>query len=260
MRRGRLRGRGGLTREETSGTMVAVMGDGTPELNAEQTDAHRAGRRRQWLEVAVLLAVAVLPDLVNAAASFSPADHGRRVFWIDALMLIQRSATVCAVALFLMWASGEGWRRFGLTKWSWRADPPVAVVLVLLGWLVSGYVYSAAAAIFPPAEMVEWHFDRPSSRAGLLLLGAMSAANGLAEELVIWGFLYTRLAALTGRGIVMIPVCAAVFASYHLYQGPAAMLAIFAIGLIHGVCFWRLRRLWPLIIAHAIWDFAVYLM
>jgi membrane protease YdiL (CAAX protease family) len=37
------------------------------------------------------------------------------------------------------------------------------------------------------------------------------------------------------------------------------MVSIFVIGLVYGVCFWRLRRLWPLVFVHAVWDVVAYL-
>jgi membrane protease YdiL (CAAX protease family) len=232
------------------------MSNPTPEPSLPSS---KSSHTRLWLEVAVVLAVGVLPDLVNAAASTLDWGVAPREFWIDALALIQRSATVCAVALFLMWSSGDGWRRFGFVRWNWKADLPVVVVLFLAAMIASSYAYVAAAELFPPPEIAGWYFDRPSSKAEVLLLVAMSAANGFSEELVIWGFLFTRLSQLTGRSGLMVPVCAAIFASYHLYQGPAAMVSIFVIGLVYGVCFWRLRRLWPLVFVHAVWDVVAYL-
>lgn len=40
----------------------------------------------------------------------------------------------------------------------------------------------------------------------------------------------------------------------HLYQGPIAAITILPIGLIFAAVYWRWRRLWPLVIAHAVMD------
>ena len=50
-------------------------------------------------------------------------------------------------------------------------------------------------------------------------------------------------------------ISAAIRLSYHLYQGVAGVLALVPIGLLFGIWFARTRRLWPLIVAHAILDF-----
>lgn len=43
--------------------------------------------------------------------------------------------------------------------------------------------------------------------------------------------------------------------SYHLYQGVAGVLALVPTGLLFAIWYVRTRQLWPLIVAHAIWDF-----
>lgn len=43
--------------------------------------------------------------------------------------------------------------------------------------------------------------------------------------------------------------------SYHLYQGIPGLLAIIPMGLLFGIWFARTRQLWPLIVAHALFDF-----
>jgi hypothetical protein len=44
--------------------------------------------------------------------------------------------------------------------------------------------------------------------------------------------------------------------SYHLYQGVAGVLNLVPTGLLFAIWFARTRQLWPLIVAHAILDFA----
>ena len=226
------------------------------ELVTGEPDA-RAARRRLWLELLVVLLVAVVPDTINALASLVHVDYGRPPFWIDAVMLLQRSATVCAVVLMLMWLSPDRWREFGIVRWNWKIDPLIAVVLLPIAWYISGYVYVVAAFFFPPAAAADLEFPRPSgSELPLLLL--MVAANSVAEEIAIWGFIFTRLAKLSSNAPLAILISAGCFAVYHLYKGPAAAVSILSIGLLHGVLFWRMRRLWPLVVSHTAWNLIVY--
>lgn len=43
--------------------------------------------------------------------------------------------------------------------------------------------------------------------------------------------------------------------SYHLYQGPLAVIPIAAMGVIVTLVYVRIGRLWPAIVGHAILDF-----
>lgn len=53
-------------------------------------------------------------------------------------------------------------------------------------------------------------------------------------------------------------VSAVIRLSYHLYQGVVGVLAVVPLGLLFGIWFARTRRLWPLIVAHAILDFVAF--
>lgn len=52
-----------------------------------------------------------------------------------------------------------------------------------------------------------------------------------------------------------VAISVAIRVSYHLYQGIPGLVAIVPIGLLFGIWFARTRQLWPLIVAHAIFDF-----
>jgi membrane protease YdiL (CAAX protease family) len=40
----------------------------------------------------------------------------------------------------------------------------------------------------------------------------------------------------------------------HAYQGAAGMACVFVIGVTFGLVYWKLRQLWPLIVAHILID------
>ncbi|MBX3402961.1 MAG: CPBP family intramembrane metalloprotease [Phycisphaeraceae bacterium] len=223
------------------------------------SQASTIDRRRLWIEAAVIVIVAVVPDIVNAAALLAYPQRATQPFWLDGLMLAQRSLTVCAVAFFIMWRSGEPRRAFGFARWEWRIDVPLAAVLVIAGWMLSIAVYSAAQSVFGAAPWRPEQVARPRTVADFSVLALMITANSIAEEVVIWGLLFTRLSALIGGGARVVFICAAVFASYHIYQGPAGALAVMSIGLLHGAIFWQSRRLWPLVVAHTALNFVAYL-
>jgi membrane protease YdiL (CAAX protease family) len=86
----------------------------------------------------------------------------------------------------------------------------------------------------------------------VLVLSAIQ--NAVLEEVVVVGYLVTRLRQL-GWATWAAVVCSALLrGSYHLYQGFGGFLGNAVMGVIFGLFFLRFRRLVPLIIAHATID------
>lgn len=52
-----------------------------------------------------------------------------------------------------------------------------------------------------------------------------------------------------------VAISVAIRVSYHLYQGIPGLIAVVPMGLLFGIWYARTRQLWPLIVAHAIFDF-----
>jgi membrane protease YdiL (CAAX protease family) len=77
-------------------------------------------------------------------------------------------------------------------------------------------------------------------------------ANGFAEELVMRGYLIVRLQRLFGSLTRAVILTSILFAAYHIYQGPRATVDVMLDGLIYGVAFCFLRRVWPVALAHAL--------
>jgi membrane protease YdiL (CAAX protease family) len=89
-------------------------------------------------------------------------------------------------------------------------------------------------------------------RIPVLLLSALQ--NAISEEVIMIGYLLSRLDRLgvrPGRAIVL---SAVIRGSYHLYQGAGAFLGNAVMGLIFGYLYRRWGRVMPLIIAHFLID------
>jgi uncharacterized protein len=89
-------------------------------------------------------------------------------------------------------------------------------------------------------------------RIPLLVLEA--AQNGLLEELVVVGYLLTRLGQLGWRNPQALAASAVLRGSYHLYQGLGGFAGNLLMGLIFGWWFQRTRRVVPLVVAHFVLD------
>jgi len=92
----------------------------------------------------------------------------------------------------------------------------------------------------------EWY------RVPLLLLEA--AQNGILEEIVVVGYLLTRLRQLGWTDSRALGASALLRGTYHLYQGWGGFAGNMVMGLIFGWWFQRTRRVLPLVIAHSLLD------
>jgi membrane protease YdiL (CAAX protease family) len=89
-------------------------------------------------------------------------------------------------------------------------------------------------------------------RIPVLLLSA--AQDAILEEVVVLGYLITRLERLGVRGRWAVLISAVIRGSYHLYQGAGGFIGNAVMGLIFGALFRRWRRITPMIIAHFLID------
>jgi len=89
-------------------------------------------------------------------------------------------------------------------------------------------------------------------RVPYLLLSAFQ--NGFAEEIVVVGYMLTRLAQLGWTRERALIASATLRGSYHLYQGFGGFAGNFVMGLIFGWWFQRTRRVLPLVVAHFLLD------
>jgi membrane protease YdiL (CAAX protease family) len=89
-------------------------------------------------------------------------------------------------------------------------------------------------------------------RIPVLLMSALQ--NGLLEEVVVLGYLLTRLRQLGVRPERAIFISAVVRGSYHLYQGLGGFFGNAVMGVIFATLFLRWRRASPMIIAHTLID------
>lgn len=91
----------------------------------------------------------------------------------------------------------------------------------------------------------------------ILILRA--AMNGILEEVVMVGYLFTRWAQTGRRMWEIVLISALVRGGYHLYQGWGGGFANFAMGLLFGWLYLKFKRVMPLVITHTLLDIAAFL-
>jgi uncharacterized protein len=86
-----------------------------------------------------------------------------------------------------------------------------------------------------------------------------AAANGVVEEVVVVGYLLTRLGDLGWRAGPAVAASAVLRGSYHLYQGFGGFIGNAVMGVVFAFFFRRTGRVMPLVVAHTILDVVAYL-
>lgn len=147
---------------------------------------------------------------------------------------------------------GDARRRLGLDArrpghdLAWGAALAAVIGLPGLGlvWLAARLGINATVV---PTGLPEIWWAVP-----VLILAAVQ--NAVLEEVVVVGYLVTRLRTLGWRLGTVITTSALLRGSYHLYQGFGAFIGNAVMGVVFAFLFLRTRRVLPLIVAHTLLD------
>jgi membrane protease YdiL (CAAX protease family) len=155
------------------------------------------------------------------------------------------------VIAYLLVRSGEGWTGIGLTRFR-AADAGQGVAL----WVASFLLVLILAQVFRQFGQREVDFLPPALPLWFRAVQAVliAATAGATEEIVVRGYAQTRLEQLKAPTAVIVLLPTTLWGALHVYQGLGAALAIFCLGLLYAAYFHRTRRLWPLMLAHALFD------
>lgn len=90
----------------------------------------------------------------------------------------------------------------------------------------------------------------------VLILAA--AQNAVLEEVVMIGYLLTRLGQLGWQLPVIVLTSAVIRGSYHLYQGWGGFVGNLIMGVVFGLIYLRWKRVMPLVVAHTLLDIGAF--
>ena len=132
----------------------------------------------------------------------------------------------------------------------WGAALAAAIGLPGIGlfWIAAALGINASVV---PAGLPDLWWTVP-----VLILAA--AQNAILEEVIVVGYLMTRLRDLGWRIGAVIATSAVLRGSYHLYQGFGAFVGNVIMGVILSLFFLRTGRVLPLIIAHTVLDVVAF--
>jgi membrane protease YdiL (CAAX protease family) len=212
-------------------------------------------------EVLIVLSLSLLASAVYSILTlFEAPISGVRVASVSQGTDVLRQFLGIAFGLAPVWLvtylvrrSGEGVASIGL-RFDRRSDVRSGLVLFAIVAVGGILVYLAAVAlhvnrfVIPVPPLGHW-WTYP-------VLGSRALEAGLLEEIVVVGYLVTRLRQIGVSEIAAIGASALLRGSYHLYQGWGGFLGNVAMGVLFAFVFSRARRTWPLVIAHTLLDIA----
>ena len=226
------------------------------------TRSGEAARRARggWLALAAQLVVmAALTAVVIPAIPPTAAVSGGALVKV---LFLGRMALLILVATAFLRLRGLSWRDLGLR----RTKPRRFFLAVLLGFAAS-LLFVAATRLALQASGVkapDYSMFAPlHGNLELYLFFLIPVTWGTAafgEEMLFRGFFLDavrRLLVVEGwpATLCAVVVQAALFATLHLYQGPAGAATAGAVGLAFGLA-WRIagRNLWPGVLLHGLFD------
>lgn len=228
-------------------------------------------RRRAWWELSLVLGlslgasavyaiIAIIAEVTNPTplADQSTALNASQstVQWLDFTYQFLGEVfdlVPVALALYLIWLPGRtAFQRIGLTRGhAWRDAGGGLLLTACIG--VPGLaLYAVGRLIGITVQVQASPLDTYWWTVPILLLASVRAA--LQEEVIVVGYLFTRLREIGWGDWPIIVASALLRGSYHLYQGFGPFIGNAVMGLAFGWVYKRWGRTAPLVVAHTLLD------
>lgn len=118
-------------------------------------------------------------------------------------------------------------------------------------------LYLAARALGVNTQVAAANLGEAWWTVPVLVLSALQ--NGVVEEVIVVGYLLTRLEQAQWRVPAAIAVSALVRGTYHLYQGFGGFVGNVVMGVVFALVWRRTRRVGPLVVAHTLIDVVAFI-
>lgn len=209
--------------------------------------------------VSIIARLTAETPLAEQSASINQSRSSRE--WLDftyQFLDVFFGLFVVALALYLLsLPRRDPFRRIGLDLTRPGRDVASGLALVAVIGVPGLALYAAGRALGVTVAVVPAPLDAHWWTIPILVLAALKAA--LTEEVIVVGYLFTRLRELGVGPWATIVSSALLRGSYHLYQGFGPFAGNVAMGLVFGWCYTRWGRTMPLVVAHWVLDMAAFI-
>ena len=223
-----------------------------------------------WWEIVLVLAVMLGPFAYSSIHFAVESNSTNFIIHLlnDRSFLRQGALEAGLMAVFFLYLRWRGWTvvdfKIGI-DWKGTLVAPFLAVGAGLANAVTATVLKVSVVwmaphpngIVPALLAGAPNIPRHSIESAWVLIFALSIINAFLEELVFMGYAFHQFAAR--RGPLFALMCMVFLRMLlHTYKGPLDMLGIAAFSFVYGLAYCYLRRLWPLILAHAGTDLIAF--
>ena len=248
-------------------TSCEVEISANPVIQADAPMNTRSSAKRRWTELALVLFVAtalfIATSTYTAIYGVPPAiEHFGTVRVLSVLI------TEIAALLVLWYVLDRSGRRFADLGLKVSGRGLLAGLGLSLGFVAAGFLgyylayYSIQIAHFhyfgSYLSFSSYHEPHESAGWGEALLYLLYLGlNPFFEESIVRGYLMTEILELSGSTTAAVLFSVAIQISYHTYQGSLAVAWLLSGFLVLAIYYARTRKLFPVIVAHAVLDILV---
>jgi len=212
-------------------------------------------RFSEWL---LLIFVAIVPAVFSAANPQVGQYYLRMPSLFYGYMLINEMSMI-ALLMYVLFRQGRDLSDLGLSfkKGQLKDDIKDGIGLAVVCSALMAFLYYATwygyfAKTGRTINLEPENIEFTRTPLTVLYMAAM-IINPFFEELIVRAFTMTEVLALSGRPWLAVAASVLLQFSYHLYQGVPAMFLL-CLFLVFSIYFFKTRRIFPLILAHMIFD------
>ncbi len=208
--------------------------------------------RERFLAPEFVLVVLIAFGLFSAAGAWmlfgAMPERAAHLFDADhRWTLLVYQAGVAPVLAYILWQGGWKWSDFAVRPSPRGLFQGLGLGAVAYALFGTAALIAPASAAAPPVAL--------SAIPGLALGGLLGASvvKAAFTEIIACGYV---VQSLRGRFGIAVAVNASIALrlSFNLHEGPAAFLQFAALGLLFTLFYVKSGRLWPIIVAHALFE------
>ena len=251
--------------DQNSSELAGVGTDAPPAPTARRLTAEiwivlglSLGQSAVYAIVEIIARLTEGTPLAHQSVALNPTRAVRPYLDLTYQLLdVAFSLVPVALALFLLSARGRGvLRSIGFDLARPACDLATGIGLAAAIGIPGFGLYLGGRALGITVQVTASALNTYWWTVPVLILAALR--NALVEEVVVVGYLMTRLEALRWPAVRVVAASALLRGAYHLYQGFGPFLGNVVMGVIFAEYFRRRRRTMPLVVAHTVLDVVAF--